>query len=369
MPPPPKSPVTGNARDARPARDSTREIAEFIKATGPATPTSSHPGSPTPTNGTRSSRRQSTISASTSNTHSTYNTNKSNNSRQSTRNTRLQARTPAETKRSQTSELIDFIREGPPQPGAHRIPRSVAPFRNTIDSEDLQYEPAQSEKDTATHSSGISSAPNKSLTSLGSRTGLLESANRANSQVKSAPPAKPVAQEDPMPVRKQRRVPDPYAIDDDDDDDMLEELINAKPPPRQEESLMDFLRNAPPPSEADEPPQPFNLTTPPAPSSSSGSAGLKSRFLRTNTDKGPSTKKSMSSMRSQSTLGSTQASYSQKVGVERNPGTMPSTSHKQSETSALADFLRNTGPPEPPARPKKDNSFSRFFVRRKKVEV
>ncbi|KAJ5391406.1 hypothetical protein N7509_006896 [Penicillium cosmopolitanum] len=370
MPAPPKSPVsTGSARDARPTRDSTREIAEFIKSTGPATPTSSHPGSPTPTNGTRSSRRQSTISASTNNTHSTYNTNKSNKSRQSTRNARPQARAPAETKRSQTSELIDFIREGPPQPGAHRIPRTVAPFRNTIDSEDLQYEPVQNEKDTATHSSVTTSTPNKSMTSLGSRTGLLESANRGNAQIKAAPPAKPMEQDDPMPVRKQRRVPDPYAIDDDDDDDMLEELINAKPPPRQEESLMDFLRNAPPPPQGEEAPQPFNLSGPQPSSSSNGSAGLKSRFLRANTDKGPTNKKSMSSMRSQSTLGSTQANYTQKIGSERNHGTMPSTSHKQSETSALADFLRNTGPPEPPARPKKDNSFSRFFVRRKKVEV
>lgn len=377
MPPPkspksPKSPTAGSARDARPAQDSTREIAEFIKSTGPATPTSSQAGSPAPTiNGARSSRRQSTISASTNNTNSTYNTNKSSKSRQSTRNTRRpQARTPAETKRSQTSELIDFIREGPPQPGAHRIPRSVAPFRNTIDSEDLQYDSVQqNEKDAATNGSMASSAPNKSMTSLGSRTGLLESANRPNAQVKVAPPAKPVVQDDPMPVRKQRRVPDPYAIDDDDDDDMLEELIDAKPPPRQEESLMDFLRNAPPPPTTDEAPQPFQLSGISAPPSSNGSTGLKSRFLRANTDKTPSSKKSLSSLRSQSTLGNNQGNYSEKVGPERNPGTMPSTSHKQSETSALADFLRNTGPPEPPARPKKDNSFSRFFVRRKKVEV
>ncbi|KAJ5574756.1 hypothetical protein N7450_008655, partial [Penicillium hetheringtonii] len=351
MPPPkspksPKSPTAGSARDARPAQDSTREIAEFIKSTGPATPTSSQAGSPAPTiNGARSSRRQSTISASTNNTNSTYNTNKSSKSRQSTRNTRRpQARTPAETKRSQTSELIDFIREGPPQPGAHRIPRSVAPFRNTIDSEDLQYDSVQqNEKDAATNGSMASSAPNKSMTSLGSRTGLLESANRPNAQVKVAPPAKPVVQDDPMPVRKQRRVPDPYAIDDDDDDDMLEELIDAKPPPRQEESLMDFLRNAPPP------PQPTKHLNPPP--SSNGSTGLKSRFLRANTDKTPSSKKSLSSLRSQ------------------DPSATIKEITLKNETSALADFLRNTGPPEPPARPKKDNSFSRFFVRRKKVEV
>ncbi|KAJ5082770.1 hypothetical protein N7532_011813 [Penicillium argentinense] len=371
MPPQPKS--TGNARDARPARDSTREIAEFIKSTGPATPTSS----PTPTNGTRPSRPQSTFSTSTNNTNSTYNTNntnrsnKTNNSHSSRRGPRLQARTAEATKRSPTSELIDFIREGPPQQGSHRIPRTVAPFRNTIDSEDLKYDSFQSERDTATQGSTTSSAPNKSLTSLGSRTGLLDSANRANVQARAASPAKPATQDDPMPARKQRRVPDPYAIDDDDDDDMLAELINEKPPPRQEESLMDFLRNAPPPPESEETPQPFSLSSPSVPSSSNGSTGgLKSRFLRAG-DKGPSSKISMGSLRSQSSLGNNQANYSQKIGLERNPGSMPSTSHKQSETSALADFLRNTGPPEPPAgrNAKKDNTFSRLFVRRKKVEV
>ena len=67
--------------------------------------------------------------------------------------------------------------------------------------------------------------------------------------------------------------------------------------------------------------------------------------------------------------------------MERNAGAMngaydlKTPSVRQTETSALADFLKNTGPPEPPvskapaATKSKDSGFSRLFVRRKKVEA
>ena len=276
---------------------------------------------------------------------------------------RLQARA-AETRGSETSDLIDFIRQGPPQSGAHRIPRTVAPFRNTIDSDDIALDSPQ---DGSIASTRETSTPNKSLTSVGSRTGLLDAANRPG-QTRAPPSASRAIDEDPRPVRKQRRVPDPYAIDDDDDDDLLEELINAKPQ-RKEESLLDFLRSEPPP-DFDSSPQPLNVR-PPA-SSGSGGPVPKNRLL---SGKIPSSKMSISSMRSQSSNATgPQSNYSLKVGMERNPGLMPSTSNRQTETSALADFLRNTGPPEPaprsPMTPKtKEGGFSRFFTRRKKVEV
>ncbi|KAJ5168123.1 uncharacterized protein N7482_003717 [Penicillium canariense] len=320
---------------------------------------------------------------------SSLSTSTTNTSRLTPQRTRLQAR-PAETRGSQTSELIDFIREGPPQPGAHRIPRTVAPFRNTIDSDDLQFESSQNEKDHTTSSSFASSrdgsTPSKSLTSFGSRTGLLDSANRGNDQTKFAPTSAAMQDDTrPVPVRKQRRVPgrasDPYAIDDDDDDDdLLHELISAKPPQREEESLMDFLRSTPPPDIEQSQPQPLNITIPSyKPIGFASSTSMKSRLMRSTTsaDKSPSSKMSISSLRSQSTLNSQppQASnYSYKVGRERNPATIPSASNRQTETSALADFLRNTGPPEPPAgraggSKAKEGGFSRFFVRRRKVEV
>lgn len=358
---PAKPSAAGQARDARAPRDSTREFAEWIRSTS-ATSSPSQP--------TSSPRPPSTFSTSTTRSN----------------RPKLQAR-PAETTSSQTSDLIDFIREGPPQPGAHRIPRTVAPFRNTIDSDDLQLDSAQHEKGQTTSSSVAStrdgSTPNKSLTSLGSRTGLLDSAKRINGQTKAVPSSSATDFDDPRPARKQRRAPDPYAIDDDDDDNLLEELINAKPPQREEESLIDFLRSAPPPDFEQPPPKPLGLNLSQS-SSSNGFANppsgmMKSRLLRGN-DKVPSTKMSITSLRSQGSTNNTQSSstYTTKVGMERKPGPLPSTSNRQTETSALADFLRNTGPPEPtanrvptaPIKPQaKEGSLARFFTRRKKVEA
>ncbi len=358
---PPKSPAREAAR-AMSVSSSIRDVPGTKKSVGPTSAPVQQINSPV--------RPPSSFSTRTNNTtHSNPN------------RPRLQAR-PAETRGSQTAELIDFIREGPPQPGAHRIPRTVAPFRNTIDSDDIHFDSPQNERDhSLTYASTRGgSTPNKSLTSLGSRTGLLESTNRANSQAKAAPANVTMEDDDrPMPVRKQRRIPgrapDPYAIDD-DDADFLEEHINAKSLQREEESLIDFLRSAPPPDFEQSQPKPLNVTIPP---SRSNTIGMKSRIMRSSTsvDKVPSSKLSISSLRSQSTLSSQQnqsSNYSYKVGMARNPGNIPSATNRQTETSALADFLRNTGPPEPPAGrnlgPKeKEGGLSRFFVRRKKLEI
>ncbi|CAI7580752.1 unnamed protein product [Penicillium crustosum] len=338
-----KSSKMGQARDARiEPSDSTRDFAEFMRSTGPASgpsesKTSLSAESPRPV------RPPSTLST----------TSRGNRPK-------LQARS-AETRGSQTSDLIDFIREGPPMPGGgHRIPHAVAPFRNTIDSDDLQL-------DNTTRSfvsTGNGSTPNKSLTSLGSRSGLLDS-NRN----KATASGSTTDFDEPQPVRKQRRAPDPYAIDDDDDDALLEELLEqeANPKPRrEEESLMDFLRNAPPPPPSEQPPQPFAVNTP-ASNGMASASGMKARLLRT----------SQNPLRTQNAPTKVQSNYSAKVGQERNNGTMPSISNRQTDTGDLADFLRNTGPPPAPMRSSpasigsksKDSGFSRFFTRRKKVEA
>ncbi|KAJ5190472.1 uncharacterized protein N7498_009457 [Penicillium cinerascens] len=364
VPPSPKPSASPQARDARPSANSTREFAEFIKSTGPVSPSgSTFTPSPPPSvmyqqgsfGGAKTSRPPSTLSSSTKST---------SNSNQSRAKSRL-----VEPQRSATSELIDFIREGPSQPGTHRIPRTVAPFRNTADSDDLRLDSAQQDKGTSLASAQESS-----------RTGVLDSSKRIPSQPKAKPSASDAVSDDPRPTRKQHRVLDPYAIPDDDDeeeDDMLEDLINAKPPQRQEESLIDFLRSEPPPDFQQSAPQPLNINIPQQSSSNgfvSSASDLKSRLRRGNADKGPSNKMSLSSLRSQNTLsnGQSPSNYAAKIGMERNPGTIPSASNKQTETGALADFLRNTGPPEPRVNmnPKmKEGSFSRFFSRRRKVEA
>ncbi|KAJ5374725.1 hypothetical protein N7517_006731 [Penicillium concentricum] len=336
-----RSSKIGQARDARIApSDSIRDFAEFMRSTGPASGSYESKTSIS-AESTRPARPPSTIST----------TSRGNRPK-------LQARS-AETRGSQTSDLIDFIREGPPMPGgAHRIPRTVAPFRNTIDSDDLLMENTASSSFIST---GNGSTPNKSLTSVGSRTALLDS-NR------SKPTTSGSARDfdEPKPVRKQRRAPDPYAIDDDDDDALLEELLEreANPKPRrEEESLMDFLRDAPPPPPTEEPPRPFAVSTP----ASNGASGMKARLLRT----------SQTPLRTPTPPTKVQSNYSAKVGQERNNGTMPSISNRKTETGDLADFLRNTGPPPSPIRASstpmgsktKDGGLSRFFTRRKKIEA
>ncbi|KAJ5416013.1 hypothetical protein N7465_004708 [Penicillium sp. CMV-2018d] len=338
-----RSSKMGQARDARiTPSDSTRDFAEFMKSTGP------------PSGPSESKTSISAESARPVRPPSTLSTTSRGN------RPKLQARS-AETRGSQTSDLIDFIREGPPMPGgAHRIPRAVAPFRNTVDSDDLQLD----NTNTSFVSTGNGSTPNKSLTSLGSRSGLLDSNRNKATASGSATDF-----DEPQPVRKQRRAPDPYAIDDDDDDALLEELLEkeANPKPRrEEESLMDFLRNAPPPPPSEQPPQPFAVSAP-ASNGLSGASGMKARLLRT----------SQNSLRTQNAPTNVQSNYSAKVGQERNNGTMPSISNRQTDTGDLADFLRNTGPPPGPTRPSstqmgskpKDTGFSRFFTRRKKVEA
>lgn len=352
--------TSAQARDARMTSDGTREFADFIKTTGPNSAPFRH--SPV-AESFKGVRPPSLFSVSSGASRSNK--------------PRLQAR-PAETRGSQTSDLIDFIREGPPHPGGHRIPRTVAPFRNTIDSDDIRPGSSHNEKDQTRSSLSTrdGSTPNKSFTSLGSRTGLLDSRNRSNSKAKSTESKAMVGQDDSLPPQKQRRAPDPYAIDGDDDDEALfEEFISPTKPPREEESLVDFLRSTPPPN-FEQTAQSLNIKPPPSSSSSNG--GMKARFLGNSSGKSPVSKLSMPSLRSQGNSSNVksdfpQSNYSTKVGIERNPGTLPSPSHRQTETGALADFLRNTGPPEMPRTPSsprfKEGGFSRFFTRRKKVEV
>jgi hypothetical protein len=347
-----RSTKSAQARDERAPADSMRDFAEFMRLTGPPPAPNSAPTS-APTNAPTSTPSEPKTSVSTEKSRPIRPPSSQSAVSRANR-ARLQAR-PAETNGSQTSDLIDFIREGPPMPaGAHRIPRTVAPFRNTIDSEDLQIDNTSSATST-----GNGTTPNKSLSSLSSGTGLLDSANRN----KAAASGSAMAFDEPQPpARKQRRVPDPYAIDDDDDDELLEELLELeeKPKPkREEESLMDFLRNAPPPPPTEQAPQPFLSK---APSNGlSGAAGMKARLLRA----------SQNSLRSQNIPASPQTNYSAKVGQERNNGTIPSSSNRKTETSDLADFLRNSAPPGPPRPvPKaKDSGISRFFTRRKKTEA
>jgi hypothetical protein len=212
-----------------------------------------------------------------------------------------------------------------------------------------------------------------------------------------------------MPVRTRRRVRDPYPIDSDDDEDLdeLPETPKAKPP-AQEESLIDFLNSVPPPPSNDQPPQPFVLTETARARTSGGRppppSALRTRAKRSasNIDD-PETRAQLASgsvrfaPEPMSTKASLMTGANNRTGdsgslprVSRDRGqariTKPRSptsgsgvtrTQRQTETGALADFLRNTGPPEPPTeRPSTAMSddrnitpFSRLFTRRKKVEA
>ncbi|EED17849.1 conserved hypothetical protein [Talaromyces stipitatus ATCC 10500] len=368
------------AREARVGGESVRDFAQFIRATGPRTEAgpSGHTrdGSESLVNSSRPETAQSISSRTTAKPRSSTNSAKRNGPR-------LQARDPAGHDSNKTSDLIDFIREGPPGASTHRIPRTVAPFRNTMDSDDLVLNETARDNDTRV---------TPSLASTGAES---TSSSRAPLLSKSGPADAP-----PIPARKRRGPRDPYAIDvsDDEDEEQFSEPSIPSKPPRAEESLLDFLNSVPPPV-TQKAPEPFILTSYPLPPNTpSGQtvSSVRNRFRRnTVTDKTPTSKKSMPSMRSPKTVTKPQISsplpqsnglpanrsgYSAQMTRERglaSQPSMPSLSRpaRQTETGALADFLKNTGPPEPISRPptimsedRKDSTFSKFF-RRKRVEA
>ncbi|KAL4920019.1 hypothetical protein BDW62DRAFT_199430 [Aspergillus aurantiobrunneus] len=364
----------GQARDARPANESSSDFAQFIRNSGPASPQLSAKRSSDVLEPSKKTRAGSAISS-------------------SIRGPKLQARSATNCKGegNSTSDLIDFIREGPPSAGGRRIPRTVAPFHtpNPLDSDDFAYE----QSTPSISSTQGESTATKSQVSVGSRTGLLDSSNGPSTKARAAPTkphssssGKMTGDEDPRPKRTQRRIPDPYNLDWDDEE--FEEMLEEPKSKREEESLIDFLRNVPPP-ESEPQVQPLSVNNAPRTKTPTGSFGgassMKARLLRTtSSEKGPSSrapssKFSQASLRQQSGQQSSQyarrpSNYTTKSNSERNTDAMyglPSVSERQTETSALADFLRNTGPPEPPQPPpSKDSSFSRrFFVRRKKIEA
>lgn len=141
-----KAPNSKNVqpRDARSTVQSTRDFADFLRSTGP-------PGQPVKPHLASGSGAQDVESR----THTPLSQQRPGT--QSSRRTgpRLQARPATASKEDQTSDLIDFIREGPPTAGARRIPRTVAPFRNTMDSDELlSLGPRADKEATATSSTG-----------------------------------------------------------------------------------------------------------------------------------------------------------------------------------------------------------------------
>lgn len=164
---------------------------------------------------------------------------------------KYQARDARPSRTEETSGLIDFLREGPPNSGReHRIDRRVAPFRTTMDSEDFNNLAGGSEVVASLRESEDGRPVPSIDPSVTSQTPLIVSNGQSSKGVvPSAPVRMNDRDDDEMPKRTRRRIKDPYAIYDSDDDDLEEEMA-SKNPRNQEESLIDFLRNTSPPREA-----------------------------------------------------------------------------------------------------------------------
>lgn len=269
-------PHSGVPRGARSHSESTRDFADFLRSTGPSgmvadaqaqqpkgppvpapKPLNTLPTVTRPTSGHGQKKitkqnpsgighgiQQPLVNGAVHSKHAGSNSPKS-------RTPKLQAREPT-VPRDTSADLIDFIRQGPTDraDGRLRLPQTGDPARPFRDINGLTRgtngRPSEDDKSRlSVASTQMSSVPSKSVHSVNSRTGLLDSgsptrdaSHRASESIdsQSGPLDDP-----PRPVRKQHRNKDPYAIDTDSEDD-------AVPPPRKEESLIEFLNSVKPPS-------------------------------------------------------------------------------------------------------------------------
>ncbi|KAK9782636.1 hypothetical protein AB5N19_09215 [Seiridium cardinale] len=395
--------ATAQARDARVPRESISDFADFIRSTGPAggkaPPTRA---TPPPSTHNRSASGSVTQSSSIDTTRPRQG---------SISRARLQARDAAVSASNESSDLIDFIRRGPPNAGNNpRIPRNVAPFRTTMDSDQLQMSGAGGGKAVdavipdVRHSRASTAITETSLpSSINSQSALLAQSK------KPAQYANNFDDEDMIPKRKQRRVRDPYAIDlsDEEEDDFD---TAPKPQPKKEESLIDFLNNYEPPSSSG-PPQPFITTQTPQslPKKKPSAPNLISRLRSAGGGGTTSSSKSSGLNTNQSRLPSGQASNGRGYSPITAPVPSGASSYSNNDrpsgmrtasnssggrvlmkkyepreaassgmgrTSDLAQFLRDSEPPPsaiaaPVAQPegKPSSGFSRVFERRKKSSV
>ncbi|EFY98498.1 flo11 [Metarhizium robertsii ARSEF 23] len=356
------------AREARVRSDSVSDFAEFIKSTGPAGETKSYTvpklGSPplSSDKGYRESRRASATSI--------------------VNRLRYQPRDATVDSRVDNSDLIDFIRQGPPIAASnHRIPRHVAPFRTTMDSD--QMSGAVGGKAIDANIPDIRSSRTSTNVTESSMPSMQSSVNSKSALIKHKAPKVPNKlfddDDNMMPKPKTRRVRDPYAIDFSDEeggvgqDDHI--LDTPKLPVKKEESLAEFLRNYEPP------PEPVSAPAPRLPRKKASAPSLIGRFTRGGKDKekekDSASIKGMPEARSVSRASSGRGYIPIQVNIPpgydkynpmngniganraRGPSTTSSTAgrvpmkkfepreaaSKRSETADLAAFFRDSGPP------------------------
>lgn len=308
----------------------------------------------------------------------------------SSKGTPLQARS-ATGAASGNKDLINFIRDGPEEEGSHRISRSVAPFRNTMDSDQfdtLVESASKAPSKPSTTANSISAPPTRSTSMHPTTSSTNGSSSALPAQASQPSRHAPTNSDGDAGGRTRYRNKDPYAIPSDSEDEEDEaDLLTALPRKNQrpqEESLVDFLRNNEPPTNN-------------APRPIGGAAANRLSMLQTQ-------QQSTEPPSARAKTSQAQANGPQPVLATSNPGgaITPKTqsrgpgsriprgnagarlgAYEQTNTRDLADFLRSSGPAEEAAAPaaprrqqfsdppkiekKKSGFFSRFAGKREKV--
>ncbi|KAF1831957.1 hypothetical protein BDW02DRAFT_605243 [Decorospora gaudefroyi] len=380
------------ARDPKIETESMRDFADFIRSTGPS-PGQEKPVQPFVNIGLN--RQKPTNISATSLGRKMSAAGNTNGGPVKSR-VNMEPRSPAGLSTG-NDDLIDFIRQGPPSAnnGQPRIPRNVAPFRTTVDSDQFDDMLGDHGNVESAYGSTSSTLESKNSTqTINSRTGLIASPSVVQPAYSNTPQqlsGSMASNAEPKITRTRRRVKDPYAIDlsdeeedEDEDEDQLTALpASSHPPaagrqapvqvPRQaprQESLMDFLNGMEPPSTSK--PQPFML-------SEETIAAARARANASSPSSSVSTARNgngnaapFGSVSSTSVGSDAPPSYKPRLQARAPAVGDIRGSGSRTNTSDLADFLRNSGPPEPtvsnvgPAR-KEEEKKSRKFWRRGKT--
>ncbi|KAF1845042.1 uncharacterized protein K460DRAFT_336854 [Cucurbitaria berberidis CBS 394.84] len=372
------------AREPRIESESMRDFADFIRSTGPSPgqEKSVQPFVNISGNGSKASNA-STSSLGRKFSTRQINLNTRNKESPSATQRNMEPRSPAGLTAG-NDDLIDFIRQGPPNAnsGEPRIPRNVAPFRSTVDSDQFDTMLGTHGNVESAFDSTSSTLDSKhSAQTINSRTGLLPTPKVVQPAYSNTPQnlsGSMASNPEPVITKTRRRIKDPYAIDSSEDEDEDEDQLTALPyssqpaRPRQE-SLMDFLNDMDPPSTSK--PQPFMLSEETIAAAraranvSNSSLASSNTATRNGNGSMPFGAMSSNSVASDTTRGSKPRQYARVPSAGDVRGGAGKTA-----TSDLADFLKNSGPPEPMVRPgqgagpkKEEEKKSRKFWRTKKT--
>lgn len=361
------------AREPRVEQESMRDFADFIRSTGPL-PGQDKPIQPFVSVSGNTSRSANASTSSLGRKLSTkQNGARGVNCQSAKLRLNMEPRSPAGLSTG-NDDLIDFIRQGPPSAtnGQPRIPRNVAPFRTTVDSDQFDTMLGEHGNVESAYGSTASTLDSKqSSQTINSRTGLIPEPKVVQPAYSNQPQqlSGNMASNEPTITRTRRCVKDPYAIDmsdnDDEDEDQLTALppSNQPPPAARQESLMDFLNGMDPPSTSK--PEPFMLSPETIAAAKARANASNSTLSSTTTPRNGTSQHGAIS--STSIASDAPRAYKPRLQA-RAPAVAESRTSSKTATSDLADFLKNSGPLEPIAPVvRKEEKKSRKFWKRGKT--